>query len=94
MAEDKIEPKEVTDIYSKLEKEAQGMLIRDGLDISKHRYVREADIRYFGQSTEVRVAAPDNNFDLDSVNELIEEFPFQRIRFSKYCYAVENLSHK
>ena len=29
-----------------------------------------------------------------SHDELIEEFPFQRIRFSKYCYAVENLSHK
>ena len=27
-------------------------------------------------------------------DELIEEFPFQRIRFSKYCYAVENLSYK
>ena len=29
-----------------------------------------------------------------SHDELIEEFPFQRIRFSKYCYAVENLSEK
>ncbi len=29
-----------------------------------------------------------------SHDELIEDFPFQRIRFSKYCYAVENLSHK
>ena len=27
-------------------------------------------------------------------DELIEEFPFQRIRFSKYCYAVENLNYK
>lgn len=27
-------------------------------------------------------------------DELIEEFPFQRIRFSKYCYAVERLSNK
>ena len=27
-------------------------------------------------------------------DKLIEEFPFQRIRFSKYCFAVENLSYK
>ena len=29
------------------------------------------------------------NKDLD---ELIRDFPFQKIRFSKYCLAVENLN--
>ena len=24
---------------------------------------------------------------------LVKTFPFQRIRFSKYCYAVENLKY-
>ena len=35
---------------------------------------------------EIKTAA---NMDLDI---LMETFPFQRIRFSKYCLAVENLN--
>ena len=31
---------------------------------------------------------------LKNQDDLIRDFPFQRIRFSKYCYAVENLSTK
>ena len=62
------------------------MLTQDGLDVSTHRYVREADIRYFGQSTEVRVAAPDNDFDQDSVNELIEAFHLAHERIFGYAY--------
>ena len=27
------------------------------------------------------------------LNELTEDFPSQRIRFSKYCFAVEKLLH-
>ena len=26
-----------------------------------------------------------------NLDDLIRDFPFQRIRFSKYCFAVENL---
>ncbi len=86
MAEKMIDPKEITEIYYRLEREAQEMLIRDGLDISTHRYVREAEIRYFGQSTEVRVAAPDKDFDQESVNELIEAFHLSHERIFGFAY--------
>ena len=86
MVEDIINPLEVNNIFSRLEREAQTVLTRDGLDISNHRYIREADMRYFGQSTEVRVTAPDYDFDHNSVNELIETFHVAHERIFGYAY--------
>ena len=87
--EDDINPTEVSEIYAKLETEACETLIRDGLDASSHRYVREADIRYAGQSMEVRVAAPTGPFDAVALRELIEAFHASHERTFGYAYRGE-----
>jgi len=86
MSENMMDPKEVNDIYATLETEAREMLTRDGLDTSSHRYLREADLRYVGQSTEVRVLAPSNNFDVNAIDELIETFHLTHERIFGYSY--------
>ena len=86
MSEIMIDPKEVNEIYATLESEAREMLTRDRLDISAHRYLREADLRYVGQSTEVRVVAPSYHFDAKASKELIETFHLTHERIFGYSY--------
>ncbi len=87
--QDDIDPAEIAGIYAKLEEEACETLIRDGLEAGTHRYVREADVRYAGQSMEVRVTAPSGEFDTDAVDGLIEAFHATHERTFGYAYRGE-----
>lgn len=87
--QDELDPAEIADIYAKLEDEACETLIRDGLDASSHRYVREADVRYAGQSMEVRVTAPTGTFDAAAADALIEAFHATHERTFGYAYRGE-----
>ena len=87
--QDDIDPSEIAGIYAKLEDEARETLIRDGLAADTHRYVREADVRYAGQSMEVRVTAPSGTFDTGSVDGLIEAFHAAHERTFGYAYRGE-----
>lgn len=89
VGEDDIDPAEVSEIYAGLEADARETLIRDGLDASSHRYVREADIRYAGQSMEVRVQAPAGPFDAAAAQELAEAFHASHERTFGYAYRGE-----
>src|ERR1700737_1135249 len=58
MHEDTIDLAEIAARYAALEREAVATLERDGIEPSRIRLVREADIRYAGRSRGVRVTAP------------------------------------
>ena len=58
MHEDAIDLPAVAAIYASLEKDATATLEKDGIAPSKIALLREADVRYAGQSMEVRVPAP------------------------------------
>src|SRR5713101_7774670 len=58
MHEDTIDLAAIAALYAGLKADAVDALGRDGIDAARMRIVREADIRYSGQSMEVRVAAP------------------------------------
>src|SRR5258707_7945546 len=58
MHEDAIDLPALAAIYAGLEREAGETLARDGIAPARTRLAREADIRYAGQSMEVRVTAP------------------------------------
>ena len=87
--EDEIDPAAIAEIYTQLEAEACETLIRDGLDPSSHRYVREADVRYVGQSMEVRVTAPAGEFTADAAQQLAEAFHASHERTFGYAYRGE-----
>ncbi len=60
--------------YARLEREAVEALGRDGIDPARCRTVREADLRYAGQSMEVRVTAPAGPVDDAFATRLLDAF--------------------
>jgi N-methylhydantoinase A len=87
MHEDAIDLATVVSLYAGLEKEAVETLERDGIDPERIRVVREADIRYAGQSMEVRVAAPTGAIDATFLSALIGAFHAAHLRTFGYNYA-------
>ena len=87
MHEDAVDLATVASLYAGLEKEAVETLERDGIDPDRIRVVREADIRYAGQSMEVRVAAPIGAIDGTFLSGLIGAFHAAHLRTFGYNYA-------
>jgi N-methylhydantoinase A len=87
MQEDAIDLAEVASRYAALEREATATLERDGIEPSRIRLVREADIRYAGQSMEVRVTAPGGTVDASFLTGLIGAFNAAHLKTFGYDYA-------
>jgi N-methylhydantoinase A len=89
MHEDAIELAAIAALYSDLEVDAVGALARDGIEAGRMRIAREADIRYGGQSMEVRVAAPSGAIDKNFLDTLIAAFHAAHLRTFGYNYSSE-----
>jgi N-methylhydantoinase A len=87
MHEETIDLADVGARYAALEREAVATLERDGIEPSRIRLVREADIRYAGQSMEVRVTAPAGAVDASFLAGLIGAFNAAHLRTFGYNYA-------
>src|SRR6202011_3507427 len=87
MHEDAIDLNDVAARYAALERDATGTLMRDGIEASRIRLVREADIRYAGQSMEVRVTAPGGAVDASFLAGLIGAFNAAHLKTFGYNYA-------
>jgi len=73
--------------YASLEQDAIATLERDGIARDRIRIVREADVRYAGQSMEVRVTAPAGKVDAIFLNGLAEAFHDAHLRTFGYNYV-------
>ena len=89
MHEDTIDLAAVRRLYAQLERDAVDTLRRDGIPESRIRVVREADIRYAGQSMEVRVAAPAGDIDASFKAALLDAFHAAHRRTFGYDYKGE-----
>jgi N-methylhydantoinase A len=87
MHEDAIDLKVVANIYAGLETDAAATLERDGIERSRIRLVREADVRYAGQSMEVRVPAPSGMLDGTFIDGLVAAFHAAHLKTFGYNYA-------
>jgi N-methylhydantoinase A len=87
MHEDTIDLAAIAALYAGLEADAVDALERDGIDAARMRIVREADIRYSGQSMEVRVAAPAGALDEGFLDGLIAAFHAAHLRTFGYNYC-------
>jgi N-methylhydantoinase A len=85
--EDAIDTKTVAGIFAGLESDAAATLERDGIERTRIRLAREADIRYVGQSMEVRVLAPSGTIDADFVARTIDAFHAAHFKSFGYNYA-------
>src|ERR1700722_17673488 len=89
MHEDAIDLADVAARYAGLERDATATLMRDGIEASRIRLVREADVRYAGQSMEVRVTAPGGAVDAAFLAGLIGAFNTAHLKTFGYDYAGE-----
>ena len=87
MHQDLIDLPAIASIYHVLERTAVETLQRDGIEHSRIRLVREADVRYAGQSMEVRVPAPGGTVDAKFQASLIDAFHAAHKRTFGYNYA-------
>jgi N-methylhydantoinase A len=87
MHEETIDLAEVAARYAALERDAVATLERDGIEPARIRLVREADIRYAGQSMEVRVTAPGGAIDATFLAGLIGAFNAAHLKTFGYNYA-------
>jgi N-methylhydantoinase A len=86
MHEDAIALATVAELYGALEREAAETLERNGIAPAQIRLMREADLRYAGQSMEVRVAAPGGAIDAGFLAGLIDAFHAAHRRNFGYDY--------
>jgi N-methylhydantoinase A len=87
MHEDAIDLATVAALYAGLEHDALTTLERDGIARSHIRLVRETDMRYAGQSMEVRVSASAGAIDEAFLIGLIEAFHAAHLKTFGYSYA-------
>src|SRR5271166_4199972 len=87
MHEDAVELPIVAAHYASLEKDAATTLEKDGIAPSRIGLVREADVRYAGQSMEVRVPAPSGKIDAAFIAALIDAFHAAHLKTFGYNYA-------
>src|SRR6202030_2187475 len=87
MHEDAIDPASVAALYTDLESDAAATLKADGIAPERTRIVREADVRYSGQSMEVRVAAPAGAVNGSFLDGLFQGFHAAHPRTFGYNYA-------
>src|SRR5271167_2109002 len=87
MHEESVDLPAVAAIYASLEKDGVATLEKDGIARSKIALLREADVRYAGQSMEVRVPAPAGKVDAQFVTGLSEAFHAAHRKTFGYNYA-------
>ena len=87
MHEEAIDFAAVAAIYKSLEADGTATLEKDGIPPAKIALIREADVRYAGQSMEVRVAAPAGAIDAQFVAGLVDAFHAAHLKTFGYNYA-------
>ncbi len=87
MHEETIDLAAIAAIYAALEHEGVATLEKDGIAAAKIALLREADVRYAGQSLEVRVPAPAGPIDATFICGLTDAFHAAHKKTFGYNYA-------
>jgi N-methylhydantoinase A len=92
MHEDAIDSASVAALYSDLESDAAATLKADGIDPERIRIVREADVRYSGQSMEVKSPRRAGTVDGSFLDGLIQGFHAAHLRTFGYTMPASRRS--
>jgi N-methylhydantoinase A len=87
MHEETIDLAAIAALYEALERDAAATLRKDGIAPERIVLAREADVRYAGQSMEVRVPAPSDRVDARFLAALIDAFHGAHLKTFGYNYA-------
>ena len=85
--EDAVDIAVIANIYASLESNAVTTLEEDGIVRERIRLMREVDVRYAGQSMEVRVSAPSGAVDAAFITASIDGFHAAHRKAFGYNYA-------
>ena len=77
----------VTGVYDDLTGQAAAALAREGFRDEQHTFVRTADLRYFGQAFEVRVAVPEGEIDQGVLDDVAALFHAEHRALYGYDFA-------
>jgi N-methylhydantoinase A len=81
-----LDPAAVAATYARLEARAATALDAEGFPRPAHRYLRSADLRYFGQAFEVRVPVPDGAVDRPLAEATVAAFHDAHRQLYGYCF--------
>ncbi|WP_121255366.1 hydantoinase/oxoprolinase family protein [Nocardioides ferulae] len=84
---DALEPGEVAAVYAALTDQAAAALTAEGFAPEQHRFLRTADLRYFGQAFEVRVPVADGPVDAALLDEVAARFHAEHRSLYGYDFA-------
>jgi N-methylhydantoinase A len=76
----------VASTFASLEARAAATLDAEGFLRAAHRYLRSADLRYYGQAFEVRVPVPDGPVDAAVADATVDAFHDAHERLYGYCF--------
>ena len=80
MAEGEINFTRLRELFAELEREADALLEHANVPEERRRFVRQADVRYFGQSKYITIPVDDGPVDEDLVTRLIQTFSNEHAR--------------
>ena len=69
-----LDPADLQTVYDDLARQADDALAREGFLTEQRRFVRTADLRYYGQAYEVRVDVPEGPVDADLLALVADRF--------------------
>jgi N-methylhydantoinase A len=84
-----LSPRSAAAVYAELEGQAAAALDREGFPRERHVYARSADLRYYGQAYEVRVAAPAGPIDDAWRADVLARFHTAHDRLYGYAYRED-----
>ena len=76
-------------VYDALRGQADAALAKEGFAPDQRRFVRTADLRYFGQAFEVRVPVPDGLLDRDGLDAVAAAFHAEHRALYGYDFAQD-----
>jgi N-methylhydantoinase A len=85
---DRLDLERVNAIYADLERQAYAALASEGFPAERMVLTRSADVRYFGQASEVRVAVPADVLDRAASDRVVEQFHAAHERVYGYSYRL------
>jgi N-methylhydantoinase A len=89
---DDLDPTELADVYGALRDRADAALQTEGFADHERTFLRQADLRYTGQASEVRVDAPDGPVDDVFAATVVARFHDRHESTYGYCYRDDPAS--
>ncbi|MDQ3053943.1 MAG: hydantoinase/oxoprolinase family protein [Actinomycetota bacterium] len=85
--QDRLDLSRLREVYAELQIDADGALQREGFPVEDRRFVRSADVRYYGQAFEVRVEVGDGELEPAAIDRVAVAFHDEHRRLYGYEFA-------